>query len=278
MKRIQSRLALIVSVASVLAIFCILAFHGITLSQIADDDQEVIILGKWTEDELDSIIRESSSIKDVSGRIDSLSKQFLSTDYEESTLIGDINTPEVFVVNLEGMDCFTYIDYVEAMRLSDSFAHFKENLKRLRYQSAKVDFLKRNHFFTDWPVFNKDHVRDVTGEVGGTKTKTVERILNKKEDGTYFLPGITVKQRKIKYIPFSAVDDDVIARLETGDYVGIYSNTQGLDVSHTGIIIKKADKTYLRHASSTEANRKVVDDDFKGYIANKPGITVFRSK
>jgi hypothetical protein len=108
--------------------------------------------------------------------------------------------------------------------------------------------------------------------------KTVERVLNKKADGTYFLPGITVKQRKIKYIPSSAVDDEVIARLETGDYVGIYSNTQGLDVSHTGIIIKKEDKTYLRHASSIEANRKVVDDDLRSYLANKPGITVFRPK
>ncbi|MBI2486317.1 MAG: DUF1460 domain-containing protein [Deltaproteobacteria bacterium] len=276
MKRIQSDFGFIVSLTSVLAIFCMLPFHGITLSQVTDDEKEVIILGKWTEDEFDNIIRESSKIADISERIDFLSKQFLNTNYKESTLIGNINTPEVFVVNLEGMDCFTYIDYVEAMRLSDSYTDFKENLKRLRYQSAKVDFLTRNHFFTDWPVFNKDHVRDVTGEVGGTKTKTVERVLNKKEDGTYFLSGIPVKQRKINYIPSSNINDEVIRQLKTGDYVGIYSEIQGLDVSHNGIIIKKGDKVFLRHASSREKNRKVVDEDFKSYIANKPGMVVFR--
>ena len=276
MKRIQSRFGLIVSLASVLGIFCMLPFHGITLSQIADNEKEVIILGKWTEDELENIIRDSSKIADIGERIDFLSKEFLNTKYKESTLIGDINTPEVFVINLKGMDCFTYIDYVEAMRLSASFPDFKGNLKRLRYQSGKFDFLTRNHFYTDWPVFNKDHVRDITKEVGGTKTKTVEKVLNQKEDGTYFLRGIPTKRREIKYIPSDAIDDEIIAGLKTGDYIGIYSDISGLDVSHNGIIIKKGDKTYFRHASSREENRKVVDEDFKNYISNKPGIVVFR--
>ncbi|MGH7890614.1 MAG: N-acetylmuramoyl-L-alanine amidase-like domain-containing protein, partial [Thermodesulfobacteriota bacterium] len=131
---------------------------------------------------------------------------------------------------------------------------------------------------TDWPVFNKDHVRDVTKKIGGEKTNAEEKVLNKKEDGTYFLPGIPVKERKIEYIPSSAVDDVVIYGLRTGDYIGIYSDIQGLDVSHTGIFIKKGDKIFLRHASSREKNRKVVDEDFKDYIANKPGIIVFRPK
>jgi hypothetical protein len=242
----------------------------------AENEREVIILGKWTESRLDNIIRESSKIKVISERIEFLSKQFLNVPYKESTLIGDINTPEVFVINLEGMDCFTYIDYVEAMRLSSSFSEFKENLKKVRYQSGDVAFESRNHFFTDWEVFNKDKVRDVTEEVGGEKTKTVEKVLNKKEDGTYFLPGISVKQRQIKYIPSYAIDEEVIGRLRTGDYVGIYSDIQGLDVSHTGIIIKDGDRVYLRHASSREGNRRVVDEDLIDYISNKPGLIVLR--
>src|SRR3989304_5925906 len=79
-------------------------------------DKELIILGKWNEKQLDHIIRESLGIPDLDKRIDFLSEQFLNVDYKESTLIGNINTPEVFVINLEGVDCFTYIDYVEAMR------------------------------------------------------------------------------------------------------------------------------------------------------------------
>jgi len=277
MRKIESHPGLTFILASVLVMFMILPLHSIALSQ-SSDNKEIIILGNWTENKLNHLLNQSSGITDTGERIDFLSKQFLGTDYQESTLIGDADTPEVFVVNLEGMDCFTYIDYVEAMRLSDSFARFKENLKHVRYQSGKVSFQNRNHFFTDWPEFNGGNVTDVTEEVGGEKVKTVVKVLNKKEDGTYFLPGIPIKQREIRYITSPNIDEEVLGRLKTGDYVGIYSDMQGLDVSHTGIIIKKGDKVYLRHASSREANRKVIDEDLITYMSNKPGLVVFRPK
>ena len=80
--------------------------------------KEQILLGKWTTDKLEQMLGEASKIRGPAARIDFISKQFLNTDYKESTLIGDINTPEVFVMNLEGVDCFTFVDYVEAMRIS----------------------------------------------------------------------------------------------------------------------------------------------------------------
>ena len=67
-------------------------------------NKELIPLGKWTSEKLDAILHESSKINDAGLRIDFLSKQFLGTPYQESTLIGDINTPEVFVINLEAVD------------------------------------------------------------------------------------------------------------------------------------------------------------------------------
>ncbi len=240
--------------------------------------KELIILGKWSQKQLDNIIRKSSKIRDLNKRIDFLSEQFLDVDYKESTLIGNINTPEVFVLNLQGVDCFTYIDYVEAMRLSKSFLEFKEELKTIRYKSGNVNFLNRNHFFTDWQYFNSKHVDAITGEIGGNKAKMAWKTLNKKNDGTYFLPGINPAKRKIQYIPSDAVDDEMISKLRSGDYIGIYSNLDGLDVSHVGILIKEGDKVYFRHASSAEKNRKVVDEDFRSYISNKPGILILRPK
>lgn len=237
-----------------------------------------ICLGKWTQDKLEHILSESSKIKGAGSRIGFISKQLLGTDYRESTLIGDINTPEVFVMNLKEMDCLTFIEYIEAMRLSNSFSEFKRNLKRVRYRSGVVSFTKRNHFFTDWKEFNSDFVYDVTEQIGARHAIEVNKILNRREDKTYLLPGIPLKKRKIKYIPFDAIDDSVISKLRTGDYVGIYSTTQGLDVSHAGIIIKKGSTTYLRHASSARKHRKVIDEDFKKYISNKPGIIILRPK
>ncbi len=96
--------------------------------------KELILLGNLTPESLDSILYESSKIHDMGMRIDFLSRHFLETPYQESTLRGDINTPEVFVINLEGIDCFTFLDYVESMRLSSSFSEFKENLKKVRYR------------------------------------------------------------------------------------------------------------------------------------------------
>jgi hypothetical protein len=237
-----------------------------------------ILLGKFSQEELDHIIRESSKIKAVGKRIDFLSRQFLGLDYVESTLIGDINTPEVFVINMEGVDCFTFIDYIEAMRLADSFSEFKNNLKKIRYSSGRVAFKNRNHFFTDWIEFNSDFVTDVTEKIGDKKFIRVIKTLNEKEDKTYFLPGIKPFQRQITYIPSDRIDESVINKLGTGDYVGIYSEIKGLDVSHVGIIIKDNDKVYLRHASSLKIYRKVIDQDFKKYISDKPGIIVLRPK
>lgn len=240
--------------------------------------KEDIYLGSWSKDKLESIMHKASRIKDAGSRIKFVSRQFLNLDYKESALIGDINTPEIFVINLEGVDCFTFIDYMEAMRLSDSFSEFKENLKRVRYRSGEIAFENRNHFFTDWREFNSDFVDDVTGVIGAQRTKVVLKTLNAKEDGGYFLEGIKPLKRKIKYIPSGAIDDSVINRLKTGDYVGIYSSIQGLDVSHVGIIIRDGDITYLRHASSAKKYRKVVDEDFRNYISDKPGIVILKPK
>ena len=249
--------------------------------------KEHIILGKWSQDKLDSILHESAKIKDAGARINFLSGFFLGVNYKESTLIGDINTPEIFVINLQTVDCFTFIDYIEAMRRAGSFSEFKGNLKKVRYRNGKVTFKNRNHFFTDWQKFNSEFIDDLTLQIGGKKTKTVAKILNKKEDGTHFLNGILPQQREIQYIPSDAIDGSLMDKIKTGDYAGIYSETQGLDVSHVGIIIKNKDSTYpvrknisngvnLRHASSRY--KKVIDEDFRNYISNKPGLIVLRPK
>src|SRR4030043_1383961 len=240
--------------------------------------KELILLGNLTPESLNSILYEASKIHDMGIRIDFLSRHLLPAPYQESTLRGDINTQEVFVINLEGIDCFTFLDYVESMRLSSSLNEFKENLKKVRYRGGNVSFKNRNHFFTDWCEFNSDLIDDVTEQVGGKKVIRVKKILNEKEDGTLFLQGIQPRERLIHYIPANTLDDLIINTLRTGDYIGIYSTEKGLDVSHVGIFIQERDKIYLRHASSLNEYRKVIDQGFKDYIAEKPGIIIFRSR
>ena len=237
-----------------------------------------IELGKFGEDRLDRIIRKGSEIMDIANRIDFLSTQFLDTDYAESTLVGDKDTPEVFVINLRGVDCLTFVEYIEAMRLSDSFPAFESNLRKVRYRYGTVEFANRNHFFTDWIEHNDEFVDDVTEKIGGQNAVKVKKTLNEKEDGSFFLAGIQPVPREIICIPSDSIDDSVLSNLRTGDYAGIYSPFKGLDVSHTGIIIKRENSLYLRHASYQREYQKVVDQDFKDYMTGKPGMIILRPK
>jgi hypothetical protein len=284
---------------------------------------EHITLGKFSEKHINTLLQESPAISDFSARIEFLSKQFVDIPYKEATLIGDLNTDEVFVVNLEGIDCFTFIDYVEALRVSKSFSEFKGNLAKVRYQSGEIAFKKRNHFFTDWKEFNSELIEDVTEDIAEGKSKRITKNLNEKDDESHFLPGVPCREREIAYIPSSVIDERISGKLQTGDYAGIYSEKKGLDVSHVGILIRtneslciksniepsfpqslvgnpvflmspgcpttnfghdknkkgtlhtdSNDAVFIRHASSRYG--KVVDEDFKKYISDKPGIIVLR--
>jgi hypothetical protein len=233
---------------------------------------------RWTGEGLDTLIRKAAKIDDPGDRIAFISEQFLGVGYRESTLIGSEHIPEELVAEPGAVDCFTFLDYVEAMRLSRSASEFIEALKMVRYQGGTISFTTRNHFFTDWAVYNAQFVRDVTGEVGSGRQKSIQKVLNVREDEMLFLPGIEPVSRTLSYIPPDLIDDEILQRLRTGDYAGIYTGKAGLDVSHVGIIIRDRNTIVFRHASSATHARRVVDQDFQGYMSGKAGLIILRPK
>lgn len=240
--------------------------------------KSIIRLGAWTEDGLTGLLEEASVIADPGSRVAFLSARFLGTKYEESTLSTPGGEGEDFVIDLAGIDCFTFIEYVEAMRRSTSFPQFRDNLRFVRYRAGNITFRDRNHFFTDWKAFNADHIVDVTARLGAEKTKDVSKRLNEQEDGTLFLPGVPCRVREVTYIQSIHVSQRVCDNLKTGDYAGIYSKKDGLDVSHTGIVIRERGAVLLRHASSLKKHRKVIDEDLREYLTAKAGIIVLRAR
>jgi hypothetical protein len=240
--------------------------------------KEHIISGKWTEQEMDRLLNKSSKLTNPGDRIHYISDKFLNIQYKAATLAGSINAPEALVINLAGVDCFTFIDYIESMRISDSFSQFRGNLIKVRYCSGIVAFKNRHHFFSDWRECSTNLVEDVTDYISNSKSITAIKSLNKKEDGTLYVQGIPVTERDITYIASGDVDSAVVDKLNIGDYVGIYSKKQGLDVSHVGILIKRENSIYFRNASSAGHHKKVIDEDFRAYIEDKPGIVVLRPK
>lgn len=242
------------------------------------EHKTVVNLGFLNQEKAETIIRQSIDRPTSGQKVALISAEFLEAPYLAGTLIGGVNEPETLVMRFDGVDCFTLLDYVEALRRSSSFADFKDQLTAVRYKNGQVGYLSRNHFFTDWPLTNSAYIQNVTRQVGGLLTESADKTLNLKKDGDTFLDGYPTIQRRIDYIPADRINTDTLNRLEVGDYIGFYSAKAGLDVSHTGIIIKRQGKIYLRHASSLKAHRKVVDVELLPYLNGRKGIVVFRPK
>ena len=209
-------------------------------------------------------------------RISQISATFLGTPYQADTLIGSPDTPEALVINFSGVDCFTLLDYVQALSRSHDRASFEASLIRTRYADGEVSYLKRRHFFTDWFAESPRNADDITRTLSPDAV-TVVKQLNRQASGKERLPGLGVFPRRITYIPGRAINVRVMKQIQTGDYIGVYTTTQGLDVSHAGIAVRHDGRLWFRNASSLAANRKVVDAPFREYMRSKPGIIVLRA-
>lgn len=209
--------------------------------------------------------------------LDLLSRQFLGTPYAADTLIGSATRPEQLVVDFRQVDCFTLLDYVEALSRTTDRNQFVPNLIDTRYAGDQVDFTHRKHFFTDWAQVANPVATDITASLSPAAV-TVPKHLNAKGDGSVYLPGIPVVDRDITYIPSAAVDAGVMSGLHTGDFVGAYADQPGLDVTHVGIIVDTPSGPVFRNASSLDINNKVVDTPLGEYLRTVPGIVVLRPR
>ncbi len=223
-----------------------------------------------------SSVTVAASHHETGGFIVALSEAFLGTPYAENTLIGGPGQPEKLVTDLSRLDCFTFLDAVEAMRRSAHDAEFATQLRQVRYRDGLVSYRHRRHFFSDWVADRDTMVIDASRVIGQGRTARRIKHLNLRKDGSLWLPGIDIVERAIDYIPTGQIDEQVLAALQSGDYLGVYSDADGLDVSHTGIVVKKNGHVRLRHASSRADIKRVVDEDLLSYLAGKPGIVVYR--
>lgn len=260
------------TVQSTLCLFCLLA------SVAFGAEPALVDFGRWSDAELAQMISAARRIESPGERIAALSGHFLDTPYVANTLIGDPHTAERLVIDLAGFDCFTFLDAVEALRRAADAADFPAQLQQVRYRDGQVAYENRRHFFSDWVAEEAAMIADVTAAVGGLRAQTVVKQLNLKSDGSRWMPGLPVLRREVTYLPAQAIDQDVLSALRAGDYVGIYSGLAGLDVSHTGLIVKRDGRVMLRHASSLASAMRVVDVDLLEYLQGKPGLLVYRVK
>ncbi|UNE53721.1 DUF1460 domain-containing protein [Bartonella machadoae] len=249
-----------------------------TENKTETQQKKQVNLDPYTLEKLNVLLKERSKIdKHETGKIiDFLSGAFLGTPYQANMLHGSKTVPEELIIDFRGLDCFTYLDYVEALRKSTSQTEFINNVIQTRYVDGNISFLKRKHFFTDWAYREKKLATDITAQLSPNAV-TTEKYLNKKADGGNYLPGLPIVKRNITYIPSNFINEDVINQLQTGDFIGIYTKLAGLDVTHVGFFIVTENGPMLRNASSRKENEKVVDSPFMDYVAKTLGIIVLRA-
>ncbi|NBF01804.1 DUF1460 domain-containing protein [Pseudomonas sp. Fl5BN2] len=244
-----------------------------------EDQRTQLEMDTYTAEKLTALLKVRNQLgADQPGQLsEQISREFMHTPYAADMLQGSASMAEKLVVDFRGLDCFTYMDYVETLRKSTDQDSFIKNLIQTRYVNTDVQFANRRHFFTDWAYAGQPLTNDLTAQLSAHSV-TVTKKLNQKADGDLYLPGLPLVERDITYIPSSSIDEKLLSRLKTGDYIGIYTHLPGLDVTHTGLFIQTAAGPVLRNASSKKMYREVMDAPFMEYVQNIPGIVVLRTR
>ena len=197
-----------------------------------------------------------------------IGEKFIGTPYESGTLEG---SPETLTVNLDGMDCTTFVETVAALAMTidehrNSWQDFLYNLEQLRYRQGRVDrYSSRLHYVSDWVVDNthRGNLREVTDRIPAAayQIKTLDYMSTHRDsypamsdDAVYDkIKNCEVGYRSHRY-PYVKSSDLMSKKaagwLKEGDVIAFTTKTPGLDVSHMGIVVMVDGVPYLLHASS----------------------------
>lgn len=198
-------------------------------------------------------------------------KLFLSTPYVAHTL--EINEDERLVINLRGMDCTTFVEYVTAFALlasegGDDFERFAQLLACIRYRHGFPDgYPSRLHYFTDWLQNNaqKGIIEIISDALGSKELDTRVFFMSsnphfyRQLKDTIYLKKIAqiekeIANYKMRYIPKEQIQG-LENKIRNGDIIAFVTNIKGLDISHNGFAYHLNGRLHLLHASTL--NHKV---------------------
>jgi hypothetical protein len=239
----------------------------------------------------------------IGERIAKIGKLFLSTPYVGGTLDLD-SAHEDLVINLHGLDCVTFYENSWALaRLVKQYSdptiqEYIGELTLLRYRYGKREgYHSRLHYTTDYfaNAELKNILQNKTAEIGGDLFSrdtmpidfmTTHRLLYKQiAHNDQEFAKITQMEANLNaahefiYIPKGNLSK-VEQKIETGDIIGITTNLNGLDFTHTGIAVREADaRIHFLHASSLKHKVIITDVPLAEYLANnnhQTGVAVMR--
>ncbi len=242
--------------------FLFLISLTISAQQLICSDQDKVAF--------DIKIREIEKLKqsDFGDTMISVGETFLGTPYVAKTL--EIGESESLVINLQGMDCTTYVENVLAfstLLMEDklNFDSFSNTLENIRYKDGKLDgYASRLHYFSEWIANNqkKRLLEDVTAAIGGVEIKKDINFMSTHRNLYPFLQDeanfikIKASENYLNHQSICILPQDQIEanenQIQNGDIIALTTSITGLDITHTGLAKREKDgRIHLLHASSS---------------------------
>ena len=227
---------------------------------IPDDPDALVCRTKF-----DIAVNLSLRNKPINEVITEIGKTFLGTPYVANALEqpGD----EHLVVNMRGLDCVSF--YENALVLARcikkgkmTFDDYKAELTLIRYRGGVINgYPSRLHYTSDYffDGVQKGIWKDMTKELGGVRFDKKLNFMSTHPDSYRQLKEnesfrkmiveqeATINARERYYLPQEKVEA-VAANIQNGDIIGTTTDVEGIDTSHTGIVIRIDGAPKFMHA------------------------------
>ncbi len=236
-----------------------------------------------------------SKTQSINELIVEIGKSFKGTPYVEKTL--EIPGPEQLVIDLQGLDCTTYLETVVtlarmAQRGENDYTIFENELEYIRYrEGVNQGYPSRLHYFSDWIAMNaeKGILQDKTKEIGGVIYPNKPTFMT---ENPQFYPQLSNRENmeqlqnieaSIRIRDFYFIPKDQISLIESqlqpGDLIAITTSISNLDMVHVGFAIEQNGRIHLMHASSANKEVEISEKPLHDYLAgnrSQSGIMVAR--
>ena len=187
-----------------------------------------------------------------------LAESFIGSPYLAMSL--DADGAETLRLDLTQFDCMLFVEQLLALAWSESFDQFAALTQSLRYRDGEASYCNRWHYFHDWAA---SAVRQgmlepdvaLEGEISRSlllNFMSSNRALYPKLQSNALFDCIKVREKarrvQQRFIPLEAIES-VLPSLQSGDLFAIATRVQGLDVSHTGVVVRSGSQVDAIHAA-----------------------------
>lgn len=226
-----------------------------------------------------------------------IGKSFLGTEYLAFAL--EMPGEEHLVVNMRGLDCVSFCEnalvFARCIKKNAmTFDDYKRELQFVRYRSGAIDrYPSRLHYFTDY-IYDgekKGIWRDVTKLLGGKPyRKTINfmsthpQAYRQLKENPEFVKEIQQQEAEIGKREMSFIEKSDIAamgqNIRNGDILAITTDIEGLDVSHTGVAVRKNRRLHMMHAPDVGSTVMITELPLVDYLAKnkrQTGIIIARA-